>query len=431
MKKVLIITYYWPPSGGAGVQRWVKLSKYLAGLGVQVHILTVDENYASYIQRDYSLLDDISVNIHVHKTKSFEPVNIYGKLAGKKNIPTAGFSNVDNSSLKQKIINAFRSNFFIPDPRRGWNKYALRKAEEIIKKEKINTVITSSPPHSTQLIGIKLKKKFNLKWISDLRDPWTDIYYYNILNHSFISKRIDAYYEKKVLQTADIIFTVSKSLKSLFLLKKFDLDDNKIIVIPNGYDEADFKGVVKEKNPNEFIITYTGTMSDQYKPQIFFKALSKAIKQYSLSGIQLRIIGKISQSILKQIQDEGLSDFLQYINIVPHNEIIKYQMNSDILLLVIPDMPGAKGIVTGKLFEYLATGNPILCIGPEDGDAATIIRKCHAGKTFNRKSEEDIKKYIYTIYKDAKKREKSNIPHRNILQYNRRKQAEKILKFID
>src|SRR5690554_1537100 len=168
-KKVLIISYYWPPSGGAGVQRWLKLSKYLQEMGIEVQVLTVDEKVASYTHLDTSLVKDVHPDIKIHTTNSFEINNIYGRLVGKKNIPTAGFSNVDNSSFLQKIVNAIRSNFFIPDPRVGWKRYAVKAAKQILKDESIDTIITTSPPHSVQMIGRELKRKLNINWIVDLR----------------------------------------------------------------------------------------------------------------------------------------------------------------------------------------------------------------------------------------------------------------------
>jgi len=194
MQKVLIITYYWPPSGGAGVQRWVKLSKYLSRIEIEPIVLTVDERYASYTQIDESLLKDIPEDIKVYKTKSFEPIRLYSRFVGMKNVPTAGFSNVDRSKKSLKLLSWLRSNLFIPDPRKGWNKYAFSMAEKIIKEENIRTVITTSPPNSTQLIGLRLRREWGIKWIADFRDPWTDIYYYDNLGQSDRSKRIDLVY---------------------------------------------------------------------------------------------------------------------------------------------------------------------------------------------------------------------------------------------
>ncbi|MBA4322070.1 MAG: hypothetical protein C0408_04570, partial [Odoribacter sp.] len=178
MAKVLIITYYWPPGSGAGVQRWLKFSKYLPEFGIEPVILTVDPEYAAYPATDKSLQTEISNDLKIHKTRATDYFRIYKK--DKTKIPSAGFASNSDKGLKSKILRFIRGNFFIPDPRKGWNKYAFRKACEIIDNEGIKIVITTSPPHSTQLTGLKLKKKYPyIKWISDLRDPWTDIYYYN------------------------------------------------------------------------------------------------------------------------------------------------------------------------------------------------------------------------------------------------------------
>ncbi|MCX6255194.1 MAG: glycosyltransferase, partial [Bacteroidia bacterium] len=235
MNKVLIITYYWPPSGGAGVQRWLKFSRYLPQFGWEPAILTVDPEYAAYPVIDNSLTDDLPLSIKVHRTHAINYFSIYKK--DKSKIPTAGFANSVDNTLKGKILRFIRGNFFIPDPRRGWNKYAFKKACEIIETEGIKHVITTSPPHSTQLIGLKIRKKYpGIKWIVDLRDPWTDIYYYKQFYPTFISKIIDRGFERSVLKNADRIITVGPSLKDLFSLKLKGIA-NKIEVITNGYDE--------------------------------------------------------------------------------------------------------------------------------------------------------------------------------------------------
>jgi glycosyltransferase involved in cell wall biosynthesis len=241
MPKVLIVTYYWPPGSGAGVQRWLKFSKYLPSLGWEPVILTVDPGYASYPAIDNTLEKDIPESIKVYKTKATDYFRIYKK--DKSGIPSAGFANSDESGFKAKILRFIRGNFFIPDPRKGWNKFAFRKACEIIEQEKISFVITTSPPHSTQLIGLKLKKKYPaINWIADLRDPWTDIYYYSMFYHTFLARSIDRLLEKKVLLGADRIITVGKSLKELFSGKAEGLG-RKIRVITNGFDDDDPRNI--------------------------------------------------------------------------------------------------------------------------------------------------------------------------------------------
>jgi len=396
VKKVLIITYYWPPSGGAGVQRWLKLSKYLERFKIIPYILTVDEKYASYISTDPSLCNEIGENVKVIKTRSFEPINIYAKLAGEKNVPTAGFSNVDNKKFIQKFINALRSNLFIPDPRKGWIPYAYKKARQIIEKENIDTIITSSPPHSTQLIGLKLKRKLNIKWIVDLRDPWTDIYYYQILRHSYISAAIDKNYEKKVLLNCDRITTVSEGLKSLFQNKGFHLPDRKFSIIPNGYDPEDFK-IQKESGHDKFIICYTGTISEQYNPYIFLDEFKNIIDEFPDITIIMRFVGMIFEKLKLYIKKIGIENNVEIISTVPHNKSVEYIISANVLLLIIPEIKNNKGIVTGKLFEYLATRNKIICIGDPGCDAAKIIEKCNAGRTFDRNSNTKLHNYMVKL----------------------------------
>jgi glycosyltransferase involved in cell wall biosynthesis len=422
MKKVLIITYYWPPSGGAGVQRWLKLVKYLGHFNIKPYVLTVDEKYASYIQTDSSLCNEITKNVTVIKTRSFEPINLYAKLAGKKNVPTAGFSNVDNEKFTQKAVNFIRSNFFIPDPRKGWIPFAYRKALQIIKKENIDTVITTSPPHSTQLTGLKLKKKLNINWIADLRDPWTDIYYYKILGHSVISASIDKNYEKKVLLNCDRITTVSENFKTLFQNKGFYLPDDKFSIIPNGYDPGDFK-IKRENSDNEFIICYAGTISEQYNPYIFLDEFNNIIKKFPQIAVKLRFVGIIFEKLKRYINEAGIENNVEIIPPVPHDEAVSYITNANALLLIIPEIKNSQGIIPGKLFEYLATLNKIICIGDPGGDAAKIIAKCEAGITFDRNSNYELRNYIMKLIHDYINGSEIKTDPVKIEDYSRKNQA--------
>ena len=429
MKKVLIVAYYWPPSGGAGVQRWMKLTKYLGKKGVKPYVLTVDESYASYMQIDNSLEDEIPEELPVYKTKSFEPINIYAKMVGKDKVPTAGFSNVDNESFKQKLINAIRSNFFIPDPRRGWKRHAVKKAKELIRQEGIDTVITTSPPHSTQLIGLALQRKMGVEWISDLRDPWTDIYYYDILGHSFLSRALDKRYERLVLEKADKIITVSQGFKNIFAPKTDKVDPDKIYIVPNGYDAADFKDVGEKPAHDEFIITYTGTMSDKYDPQVFFHATKELMDENPEVKIRLQFVGKISDK-LKAYMD-GIHLPFEFVPTVPHDEVLIYQKRADLLLLVNPNIRLDDGIVPGKCFEYLASKNKVLFLGPEDGDVAKILTKCNSGRAFNRDNKAPIKAWLQELINDFVSGRKNPPIEEEILKFTREVQAEEIVRIIN
>lgn len=423
-QKLLVITYYWPPSGGPGVQRWLKLSKYLTELGVEVHVLTVDENSASYMQRDEKLIQDIHNDIKVYKTNSFEPLNYYAKVVGKKNVPISGFSNIDNDKLPQKIINTIRSHLFIPDPRKGWKKYAYPKALEIIKREGIETVLTTGPPQSTHLIGEKLKRNANIKWLCDFRDPWTDIYYYKHFRHSCFSNWLDKKFEKKVLVGSDKIITVSNGFKEIFLSKPYPIDHEKITVIPNGFDDKDFNNLKKVINPEKVVVTYTGTMSDQYKPEIFFDALKDVSNKNPDILITYQHVGVIAQRLKEYIVNLGIP--MEHVNTVPHEEINNYQINSTILLLVIPDVNNGDGIVPGKLFEYLATKNCIISIGSLTSDVAKIITECHAGNTFDRSDKESISNYLTKIIQMNQANESLQINEKALSKYSRKFQANLI-----
>ncbi|MEZ4897109.1 MAG: hypothetical protein R2806_09750 [Saprospiraceae bacterium] len=218
-KKLLIITYYWPPSGGAGVQRWVKLSKYLPKYGIEPIVLTVDSGSASYQDLDPSLNDEVREDLRVIRTRSFEPINWYKRLFGGKDLPSGGFANVGRLTWKKKLMFALRSNLLIPDPRIGWKNYAYRSAQKLLRSESIAAILTTSPPHSVQLIGNKLKRKTDIPWIVDLRDPWTDIYYYDTLRHSAWSHLRNTRMERAVLENGDHFLTVSEDLKQLFCRK--------------------------------------------------------------------------------------------------------------------------------------------------------------------------------------------------------------------
>lgn len=395
MKKILIITYYWPPSGGAGVQRWLKFSKFLPEFGYEPIILTVDERVASYAQLDHSLLAEINPGMAVHRTETFEPYNLYRKLSNKKEIPYGGFSNQKKITLFEKFSRFIRGNLFVPDPRKGWNKYAYKKAAELIRKEQIEVVVTSGPPHSTHLIGKKLKRNFGIKWIADFRDPWTDIYYYKDLYHIGLITWYDRKLEESVLSEADKIITVSGEVGKL-LLKKIPDSSSKIAVIPNGYDNTDFENTEPVHN-EMFTITYTGTISMTYRIEQFAEAvclLPGKVKE----GIKIRFIGNVPDEIVNLFYLKGIGEMVEVMGYLPHKQAVSQMKGASMLLMSIPDTPDNKGIVTGKLFEYLAACKPILAIGPKGGDVEILIDKCKAGKLFTYQDIEGMKNYILETY---------------------------------
>lgn len=414
-KKVLIITYYWPPSGGPGVQRWLKFVKYLQDFNISPIIITVDPNNASYQIIDNTLENEIPKTVEVYKTKTLEPFNLYKKITHKNEIPYSGFANESKPTITQKISRFIRGNFFIPDARKGWNKFAFKKAVELILEHNIKTVITTSPPHSSQLVGLKIKNKLNVKWIADLRDPWTDIYYYKELLHTKIAKNIDSKLEKKVLEKADYLITVSDDIKRIFSDKIKLKNNNKIKVIPNGFDHSDFNKIVE--NEKKFTITYTGTISDIYDISSFIKVVS-SIKFND--DIIIRFVGSITQNIKNDLQNSNFSNNIEFIDFQPHNKSIEFLLKSNMLLLAIPKIKNNKGILTGKLFEYLASKKPIINIGPIDGDAAKIIDECKAGNTFDYNDTENLLSFIENNYRKFLNKENINIDNNNSEKFSRK-----------
>lgn len=423
MKKVLIISYYWPPSGGSGVQRWLKMSQYLKEFNVEPIVLTVDEKYASYALWDESLVKE-SENLEVYKTKSLEVLKLYTKLFKGAKLPTGGGANLKRG-LKSRLVSAIRSNFFIPDPRIGWKRYAVKKAIDIIRENNIKTVITTSPPHSTQLIGEQLKRKLDINWIVDFRDPWTDIFYYKQLAHSALSRKIDRAYEQKVLEGADHIIAVGDGLKKLFQEKIRSKTEEQFSTIPNGYDPKDFDGLQKNKT-TRFTICYTGTIADTYKPKVFIDALIE-LKKEGLDFV-FKLIGMASSEIMEACKN--LNDSFVHIPSVNHKQVVQYQLDADLLLLVIPEADDDHLILTGKLFEYLCTQNPIINIGPIPGGAAEIIEECQGGKSFTRNQGSQIVKFL----KVQTTKYHSGLVHQSnakaIEKYSRREQAKELSEII-
>ena len=411
MKKVLVITYYWPPSGGAGVQRWVKFIKYFKDQNINPFIISVDPDFASYPLIDNSLKNDIPDNTNVYLTRTNEPYSLYKKINNNQT-PYAGFANEGRPNFFQKIARFIRGNFFIPDSRKGWNNFAYKKAVEILEKENIDTVITTSPPHSTQLIGLKLKETQNIKWIADLRDPWTDIYYYKSMLHTKWAKQKDLNYEKRVIEKSDKVVVVSDSIKQLLLNKSNLVKESKIHTIPNGFDDDDF--LVSSKNNNsKFLLSYVGTITKDYPLDSIKKSISNL-------NINLEFTGKADEPT-KLLLNEVAS----FNNHVKHKESINLLLASDMLLLVIPKISNNKGILTGKLFEYLGARKPILCIGPTDGDAAKIIEECKAGKTFDYSDENGIYDFIETYMSNE-----FIFENKNYLKYSRRNLTKNLSKIL-
>jgi len=371
LKKALILTYYWPPGSGPGVQRWLKFSKYLPQFEVQPTVITVKNG--SYPSVDASLLDDIPSDLEVHHTKTVEPFAIYNALRGKKgNSVEVGMGNLKSKpSLLSSVANYVRANYFIPDARKGWNSFAYKKALEVIDNEKPDCIITTGPPHSTHLVGERINKETGLPWIADMRDPWTTIYYNAFLNRTEQTMQKDKALEDLVLSNASAIVVASTAMKD-----EFSNRSKNISFIPNGYDEEDFQGL-KQIEHDKFILAYTGNLKSNQNCASLWAALKELSENSDFKmNFRLEVTGNVDEGIQSEWEKLGLSELIDVRPFVPHKESIEIIHSAHMLLLPIPSSENNKGIITGKIFEYLASRRPILSIGPKDGNAAEILSMC-------------------------------------------------------
>ncbi|MDD3080122.1 MAG: glycosyltransferase [Paludibacter sp.] len=403
MKKILIITYYWLPSGGSGVQRWVKFTKYLRKFGVEP-VIYVPEN-PEYPSIDHSMDSDIPSDITILKRPIWEPYNIYRKLIGKKGEAiNAGFiSEKSQASWKDRLSIWIRGNFLIPDPRVFWIRPSVKFLSKYITENDIDTVITTGPPHSMHFIGYGLKKKnASINWIADFRDPWTKIYFYKDLNLSYISDKIHHFLENKILQKADKLIVVSNGMK-----KDFEQQTSvPITVISNGYDneqEPTEKGALDTK----FTLSHIGLLTQKQNPLLLWKVLKELCDEFPefKKKLIIRLVGKIDYPVIESIENAGLLDNLEKLSYVPHTEALKLQQASQVLLLLLVNTPGTENILTGKLFEYLNASRPIFCVAHVHGDAATIIRETNAGVVVGFDELDKTKKAMLQYYNLFKKNE--------------------------
>ena len=343
--KVLIVTYYWPPAGGSGVQRWLKFVKYLQDFGITPVVYTVDN--PEYTLVDAELQNEIPRNLEVLKKPIQEPNKILSKLKSKQQETSAGFLNPDPSFL-EKQLQYIRANYFIPDARKFWVKPSVKYLSEYLKNNKIDIVITTGPPHSLHLIGLELQKTIPVKWIADFRDPWTDIDYFHQLPLTDKSRQKHRELEHKVVQNADQVLVVGKTMKENY--KQFN---KNIHVITNGFD-----GVLlgnKSELDKKFTFTHVGMMNADRNPKTLWKVLSELVQEDKrfASVLKIKLIGKVAREVKESIHKNQLEKYTEFIDYLPHNKVLDYQKSAQILLLAVNNVPASKGIITGKIFEYL------------------------------------------------------------------------------
>jgi glycosyltransferase involved in cell wall biosynthesis len=366
------------------------MAKYLPEFGIEPIVLTVDPDYASYPLLDETL--SVPEGLEVRKTKSFEPLKLYAKIFGKSKVPYSGFSNVNTQSSISKLSRFVRGNFFIPDARRGWNKYAYQEARRLIGEKSIDSIITTGPPHSTHLIALELRREFKFIWYADFRDPWTDIYYYDELLLTPANKKKDKKLELDVLLKSDIVFSVCPSNQAI-LREKLNADQkDKVKLLTNGFDEEDFRDSSTAEKSEVLNMIYTGTIAQSYNSIPFFEILKDISFDWKLT-----FAGNMSLDVQNWFEENGLISNLDYRGYVSHDEVIDLLKDGDLLLHIVPDTEKNRMGTTGKLFEYIGSRRPILNLGPREGDSAKFIAEAGAGKTFLRHEKTEILAFINDV----------------------------------
>lgn len=399
-KKVLIITYYWPPAGGPGVQRWLKFVKYLPEFGIEP-IVFIPEN-PNYPIHDESILQEVPQNLTVLKTPIKEPYGWASALSRKrtKQLSSGIVTKPENQSLLQKLMLYIRGNCYVPDARVAWVKPSVKYLTTYLKENDIGTIITTGPPHSLHLIGLKLKAIVpNLQWIADFRDPWTTIGYHSKLRMTENTQKKHLDLERSVLQNADHIVVTSPTTKTEFEAKTH----RPVSVITNGYDLAEN---TKESLNNKFTITHVGSLLSGRNPEALWSAISQLIKDDAsfAASFQMVFAGVVSPEIIASLKSFKLEDKLVLKGYVSHQKAIELQQNANILLLIEIDDPETKSILPGKLYEYLAARRPILAVGPKYSDIEGIVKQTEAGVFCTYNQQEQLSAFIkkeFAIFKQG------------------------------
>jgi glycosyltransferase involved in cell wall biosynthesis len=394
MKKVLVISYYFPPMGMAGVQRTLKFVKYLPDYNWKPTVLTIVPG--GYYAKDYSLLKEIEdkdINI-VRVESKMEPTQML-----KKNDTV-----IMPKETIRKLVSKSSQVFLLPDNKIGWKNRAVKAAEELLERENFDVIYSTAPPYTDFIIGKELKEKFHLPLVFDYRDAWTDNPYnfYATPLHKIWTSRL----EKSALHASDHIITINRRIKELLLLRYKFLKYNDITILSQGFDQSDFASLQTHTLPkvNKFRITYSGTFIDRRTPKYFLMAIDKLLKEKPeiRKDFEACFVGYFRKENEKIVKKLNLDDVVNIIGYVDHNECIKYLVTSDVLWMIIGEGKGDDMMSTGKLYEYIGARKPILGCVP-DGVAKNTIQESGAGVVVRPDDVKGISEAIYDLYLKYKK----------------------------
>ena len=436
-KKILIISYYWPPAGGPGVQRWLKFVKYLPDFGWEPTVF-IPEN-PSYPIVDETLQKDVPKNLKMIKTKIWEPYQLAEKFGkDNKKFKAGQFDVGENQSWKAKLSIFVRGNFFIPDARVFWVKPSVEFLEKYLRANHYDVLVTTGPPHSLHLIGLNLKKKLpDLKWIADFRDPWTEISYYKHLKLTKIADKMHRKLESEVFKNADVTLATSytdaenfrkKGANAFCITNGFDVDASTTLSMT----EENSKTLPLSNSNTKFTLSYIGVLEQLRNPEILWETLNDLVSQNEnfAKDFELKFVGRLDDKILQKIESSALKNNLTNLGYQTHDVALKHMQNSTVLLITNFPQESSKGIIPGKIFEYLATGKTILSFGPKDADVEKILNETKAGKHFGYEEKENLKKFILESYENWKS-ETLNQNAENIEQFSRKNLTQKLVDLMN
>ena len=391
MKKVLVITYYWPPTGGSGVQRWVKFTKYLQRFGWQSIVYTPQN--PEQLAVDESLLKDVSPDVTVIKTHISEPYAIYKRFF-KSSDKGAGVNplNQQKKSLKQKLAILLRGNLFVPDPRAGWVNPSVRFLRKYLKDNPVDAVVTTGPPQSMHLIGLKLKRLTGVRWIVDFRDPWTEMHYFKHMGLLPCTAKRHRKLEQQVIDECDAVISVSSPVRDDFQART----STPVILLTNGYDTEDFAAEPPALPADRFTLVHTGLFASDGNPVKLWDVLAAKCAEDAEFKRQLRIrlAGKTDTEIVESLNVRGLSGNVENLGYLPHSQTVELQRSANVLMLPLRQEPEYAKALPGKIFEYMAARRPVLGIGQEGGAAATMLSDSGAGVMYDWDRTEPLRSFI-------------------------------------
>ena len=424
MKKVLIITYYWKPAGGPGVQRWLKFAKYLRDFGIEPIIYTPEN--PTYPLIDEAIADDLPADLQIIKQPIWEPYGLASLFSKKKTQKiSAGIIPRKKVSVLEKLMLWIRGNLFIPDARKFWISPSVKYLKKFIAENSIETIITTSPPHSVHLIGYQLKKIFpHLKWISDFRDPWTTIGYYKDLRLTNWADKRQHFWEKEVLQHSDLVITTSFKTQKDFQ----QLTNTPIQVITNGYDQ---ETTIAPPLSEKFLIAHIGSLLSDRNPKILWEVLAEMVREvpHFAEDFSLCFAGKVSEEIEEEIYNQGLTPYYTYKGYISHQQAVQLQKSSQVLLLIEIDSEDTQGIIAGKLFEYIVSARPIIAIGPKDWDVTPILTETQTGSFVSYTDKAALKAQLLSYYHLYRLGTLKASP-KNVAKYSRKALTEQLVKLL-